>query len=248
MRWALTQRLLSDSRLAIIGPMSSGTPTRPSAVMSAKILLTAGLSRTAPPPKSVSIARCHRVDGDSASTQFLRHVDAEYFDCAFRCRIGGVAGKGHAGQSGGQVHDTAAVRDQWQQRLGEEVHALEVDIDQSVELRLGGLSDQRVVAVAGIVHEVVESLALPDLAQHASQTLGERCKALDVAAVELQGDCLAPHRVDLLDHVAGVVATALKSQNDIAASAGNVQSRVSAESTAGAGHDCNLGHGKTPWV
>ncbi|KAG0734771.1 hypothetical protein G6F31_021440 [Rhizopus arrhizus] len=36
--------------------MSSGTPTRPSAVMSANCLLSSGISRTAPPRKSVSIA------------------------------------------------------------------------------------------------------------------------------------------------------------------------------------------------
>jgi hypothetical protein len=49
-RWALTQRL------AIIGPMWSGRPARPSTVISAKILSTSRLSRTAPPPKSVSFA------------------------------------------------------------------------------------------------------------------------------------------------------------------------------------------------
>src|SRR5580658_3105553 len=55
MRWALTQRLSSESREAIIGPMSSGRPTRPSAVMSATRLLISGLSRTIPPLKSVAM-------------------------------------------------------------------------------------------------------------------------------------------------------------------------------------------------
>jgi hypothetical protein len=36
--------------------MSSGWPTRPSAVISATILLICGLSRTIPPLKSVAIA------------------------------------------------------------------------------------------------------------------------------------------------------------------------------------------------
>jgi len=49
MRWALTQRLPSEGNDAIIGPMSSGWPTRPSAVMSATRLFTSGLSRTMPP-------------------------------------------------------------------------------------------------------------------------------------------------------------------------------------------------------
>ncbi len=52
-RWAVTQRLSSRSRLAII---SSGTPTRPSAVMAANCAFTSASSRTSPPPKSVAIA------------------------------------------------------------------------------------------------------------------------------------------------------------------------------------------------
>jgi hypothetical protein len=44
MRWPLTQRLSSESNDAIIGPMSSGWPTRPSAVISATRLLWVGRS------------------------------------------------------------------------------------------------------------------------------------------------------------------------------------------------------------
>ena len=39
-----------------MGPISSGTPARPSAVMAATCLLSSGLSRTMPPLKSVWIA------------------------------------------------------------------------------------------------------------------------------------------------------------------------------------------------
>jgi hypothetical protein len=56
MRCAVTQRLCGLSRLATIGPMSSGRPTRPRAVMAANCALSAAVSRTAPPRKSVSIA------------------------------------------------------------------------------------------------------------------------------------------------------------------------------------------------
>ena len=55
-RWALTQRFSSESSDAIIGPISSATPARPSAVISATQRLTSGLSRTTPPLKSVSTA------------------------------------------------------------------------------------------------------------------------------------------------------------------------------------------------
>src|SRR4029077_20838481 len=54
-RCALIQRLSSVSSDAIIGPMSSGSPARPSAVMSAIRLFTSGLSLTMPPLKSVAI-------------------------------------------------------------------------------------------------------------------------------------------------------------------------------------------------
>lgn len=47
-RWLLNQRLYSASRLAIIGPMSSGTPARPTALISAETLLRSRLSRKTP--------------------------------------------------------------------------------------------------------------------------------------------------------------------------------------------------------
>ncbi len=56
MRWALIQRLSSDSGDAIIGALSSGRPARPSAVIAAMALFTSGLSRTTPPLKSVAMA------------------------------------------------------------------------------------------------------------------------------------------------------------------------------------------------
>src|SRR5260370_13672495 len=44
-RCPFTQRLSSDSSTAIIGPLSSGTPTRPNAVIFATCLLMSRLSR-----------------------------------------------------------------------------------------------------------------------------------------------------------------------------------------------------------
>lgn len=55
-RCALIQRLSSDSRGALIGPMSSNSPARPSAVTLATRSLTCGLSWTIPPEKSVAIS------------------------------------------------------------------------------------------------------------------------------------------------------------------------------------------------
>ncbi|MCU1261228.1 MAG: hypothetical protein JWO80_4113 [Bryobacterales bacterium] len=55
-RRALIQLLSSQSKEAIIGPMSSGNPARTSAVISATRLLISGLSWTMAPLKSVAIA------------------------------------------------------------------------------------------------------------------------------------------------------------------------------------------------
>ena len=58
------------------------------------------------------------------------------------------------------------------------------------------------VAMAGVVDEVVEAVALPGLAQGGAQPLGEGGESRDVAGVELQGDGLAAHRLDLGDEPA----------------------------------------------
>src|SRR5579864_2761748 len=44
--WAFTHRFSSERRAAIIGPMSSGTPGRPKAVIAETILLTSGLANS----------------------------------------------------------------------------------------------------------------------------------------------------------------------------------------------------------
>jgi hypothetical protein len=54
--WPLTQRFSSDGKAAIIGPVLSSFPGRPSAVKSETRLFISGLSRTIPALKSVSTA------------------------------------------------------------------------------------------------------------------------------------------------------------------------------------------------
>ena len=56
MRCAFTQRLFSETSEAIIGPMSSGRPSQPSAVIADTRLFISGLSRIMPPLKSVAMA------------------------------------------------------------------------------------------------------------------------------------------------------------------------------------------------
>ncbi len=55
-RCAFIHASSSLSRAAMASPISSGSPTRPSAVWAAICRFTSALSRTSPPPKSVSMA------------------------------------------------------------------------------------------------------------------------------------------------------------------------------------------------
>lgn len=84
------------------------------------------------------------------------------------------------------------------------------------------MADQRVLAMVGIVHEVVEGPAIPDLAQRRPQVLGE---GADVAGVEPQRDHLADHRLDLRDDHPGFVGAAAIGQDDVAAVAGDAITR-----------------------
>ncbi|KAG1432896.1 hypothetical protein G6F57_022600 [Rhizopus arrhizus] len=83
-------------------------------------------------------------------------------------------GVGHAGQSRGQVDDAATIREQGQQRLGEEEDAFDVNVDQRIELRHGRLGKGRHLAVAGVVDQVVERIAPPDVFQRSGDVLGRR--------------------------------------------------------------------------
>ncbi len=150
-------------------------------------------------------------------------------------------------EPGRQVHDAAAVRDQWQQCLRQKEHALEMDVHQPVELRLGGIGDQCIIAVSGIVHEMVERFARPGFAQRCSQTTSKVGEAGNLAGVELQRHRLAAHALDFGDDSLCVFAAALIGEDDIAAVTGDVESGIAAETAAGAGNEGNLGHGQLLW-
>src|SRR6186997_1321343 len=97
--------------------MSSGTPTRPSAVSAAMRPLSSGLSRTMP--------------------RLFREIACQHFDGAFHGGIRRAAGYREAGQSRGEIDDSSAVGEQRQQLLGQEEHALEVHVVESVEFSRG---------------------------------------------------------------------------------------------------------------
>src|SRR3546814_2679237 len=120
----------------------------------------------------------------------------------------------------GKIDDPAAVREQRQQRLGEKEDALEVDVDQPVELRLCGVGDQGIVAVSGVVDEVIKCIALPSLRERRTQPIHKGRKSRDVAGVQMKRDYSAAHFPNLFHDRLGLVRTAVVGGDDVAAKSG----------------------------
>ena len=96
-----------------------------------------------------------------------------------------------------------------------------MEVDQPVELLLGGLLDQCVVAVTGVIHQVIKRFALPVLAQCLQKLPGEWHETSDFSGVELQGERLAPQGIDLCDDSLSLFTTALISNNNVTAVPGD---------------------------
>ncbi len=86
-------------------------------------------------------------------------------------------------------------------------------------------ADQGVIAVAGVVDEMVEGLAPPGFAQGRAQALGEGAESGDVAAVELEGERLAAQGGDFPDDGLRLVGAALVGDDDVAAAAARCSAR-----------------------
>ena len=132
---------------------------------------------------------------------------------------------------------------QRQELLGQEEGALEVDVHELVELRLGRLGEARVDADAGVVDQEVEAVALPSAAASAAaHRLGEGGEARAVADVELQRHRLAALGLDLpRRRAAASLAPAAIGEDDVDAAVGEVERHALAEAAAAAGDECDLG-------
>ena len=119
--------------------------------------------------------------------ELLGHVAGHHLDRALHRAVGDAAGIDDAGQARGDVHDPAAVRDQRQQRLGEEERALDVDAIGGVEILLGHVGEGAAMRGAGHVDEEVETLGVPS-AQHAANLVGKSGEGAGVARIELKRD------------------------------------------------------------
>lgn len=125
-----------------------------------------------------------------------------------------------------------------------------MDIHQSIELRLGGLGDECIVAMAGIIDQVIKGIAIERRLERGAQALGETGKVSDVAGVQLERHSLAAHRLDLRNDSESVFCTALIGHDDVAALPGNVERRIAAKAAAATGDESDFvrsdSHGTTP--
>jgi len=109
--------------------------------------------------------------------------------------------------------------------------------DQLVELRLGGLGERGVHAGAGVVDQLVKTLALPGGHERAAQAPGEGRVAGAVGDVELQRDGAPAERLDLAHHRVRLLLVALVGEHDVGALLGELQRDAAAEAAAAAGDD-----------
>src|SRR5690606_6446893 len=130
--------------------------------------------------------------------------------------------------------DAAAVGNQRQQGLGQQVRALEVDPVHLVQLRLGGLGEGHVQAGAGVVDQVLELLPAP-AGQHLAHAGGEGREAAAVGHVQRQHRDPAPGRLQLGGGGFGLGGLAAVGEDQVVAGAGQVGGGVAAEAAAAAG-------------
>lgn len=135
-------------------------------------------------------------------------------------------------------------------RLGEEEHALEVDVHQRVEFLLGRLGDRLAQAGAGIVDEIVEAVALPVFLQRLLQCRDEGRECGDGAGVERERGGTTACGLDLGDGRLRLVGARTIGEDDVDALAGEVERGVAAEAAAAAGDegDGASGHGEISFV
>src|SRR6516162_2986615 len=96
----LTHRFSSERSAAIIGPISSGTPARPKAVISRHTLIDSGIVTHHPAAEvGLNRARCDDIRGDPAWTEFLGQIPGQHLDRSLRGSVGGTPGQSKSRES-----------------------------------------------------------------------------------------------------------------------------------------------------
>ena len=152
-------------------------------------------------------------------------------------QYGRVAGHGPVLVDRGDVDDAAAAAlgDHLLGReLGAEEGALQVDVQDSFVLRLGGVEDRGPGLDAGVVDHDVEPAQLFD------RPVDEHLQVGDLAHVGLHPDGLVAEGGDLLLEVLGGLLVGDVVDHDVGAGAGQRQSHGLADPGVAAGHDGDL--------
>ena len=120
-------------------------------------------------------------------------------------------------------------------------------VDDRVELRLGRLRHTGVQPHPGVVHQVVELVALPVLRQCRLHGCGKCGEARAERHIQRQGDSAAAHLLDLGHHGQRVVTLALVGQHHVSAARGQRQRGAPAQAAATSGDQryrrCAVGGG-----
>src|SRR5262250_1854191 len=87
---------------------------------------------------------CNRVDGDLARSELDSQVSCEHFDCTFACAIGGKMRERQFFMHRADVDDfsrAAGLAKVAHYRLRHKEHALQVDVQDGVEVRFGDVPE-----------------------------------------------------------------------------------------------------------
>ncbi len=102
--------------------------------------------------------------------------------------------------------------------------------------------------MAGVVDEVIERIALPDIAEGLAKPFRKWREARDAGGVELKRDRPASHCLDLCGDGLSVLAAAVIGEDNVAALASDVEGGIAAEPAACACNNSDLAHLASPGV
>jgi hypothetical protein len=117
-----------------------------------------------------------------------------------------------------------------------------MDIKHGVELRFRGLGKRDHFTMSGIVDQVIDAVAAPDISQRCAHKVDEGRETSNVPSLKLQGDSLATKRLDFGNDSLCRIGACPVGQDDVAAVSGDTDGGIAAETSASAGDYGNGAH------
>ena len=120
--------------------------------------------------------------------------------------------------------------------LGEEEDALEVDVDEPVELRFGHLGEAAVGGVAGVVDEVVEGVASPGAPAGSAARVSAKASKLELSPTSsCSASGLAAEGLELGDDRLGLLGVGAVGDDRVDAVGGEGERGAAADAAVAAG-------------